>query len=98
MSKMTLKLAEAIKEIVEEVFNVEVEIHESYSGRFMYGSDVVAFASAGRRGEPQLDAGMIGYALGILESDDPAGVLEGHPASSYLPTRSDSLGLGSIFY
>ena len=89
---MSLTVDQA-EELVDAVYNYtdyrgDLEVREGYSGRGMYGTEVVAFVADSNEALIAL-----GYALGYLAGND----FGSYPYKD-LPTRVDSMGLGIVIY
>lgn len=90
MNGPTVEQAERILEVMNEWgLGDDVEIRESYSGRGMYGSEVVAFTGDGVTGDVFL---AIGILIGSGEFDAVA-----DDAVSWF-SRMDSMGRGWVIY
>jgi hypothetical protein len=92
---LSVEQARRLAEDASDFLQEEVEVREDYSGRGMYGREVVAFVS-------EASAASVGVALGFA-----AGVAferaeaRGDDADfdfDDLPTRVDSMGRGTVIY
>lgn len=90
MEKVTVEQVERICQVMDEWgLGGDVQIMESYSGRAMYGEEVVAFTGDGSSGDVFL---AIGILIGNGEFEDVA-----DDAVSWFG-RSDSMGRGWVIY
>ncbi len=79
---LDLETAEQVVELLDGEGYDDIEVRESYSGRGMYGSEVVAFVA-----DSTSAITAIGWAFGNLGLD-----------LADVPTRTDSMGLGVVIY
>lgn len=98
-SKLTNEQARAIADLASELLGdlgIEVEAHEGYSGRGMYGEEVGALEI-----DSAADLLRIGFVLGYelgFGNEELVEILGFDFDASSLPSRIDDLGLGKVVY
>lgn len=92
-NKLTEDLANELLDEMCNWTNADLEVRSDYSGRGMYGTEVVAFVFDGDA-TPVLIA--MGYALAKLQ-EDYSETWDGWEPRD-LPRRMDSMGLGTVIY